>query len=130
MENIRPIKTQDDYEWALVEVEKYFNNQPQLGTPEADRFDVLSTLIEAYEANHFSIPAPTPIETIVAYMQMHGLKPSDLGAVIGSRPRASEILNYRRTLTREMAYKIHKEWQIPAELLLQPYHLKDEMRAA
>jgi len=130
MKNIRPIKTQDDYEWALVEIEKYFNNQPQLGTPEADRFDVLSILIEAYEADHFPIPAPTPIETIVAYMQMHGLKPSDLGAVIGSRPRASEILNYRRTLTREMAYKIHKEWQIPAEILLQPYHLKNEMRAA
>jgi len=123
MENIRPIKTEADYEWALAEVTQYFDNQPEIDSVEADRFDVLSTLLEAYESKHFPISAPTPIEAIAAYMEMHGLNQSALAGVIGSRSRASEILNYRRALTMDMAYRINREWHIPAEILLQPYHL-------
>jgi len=130
MENIRPIKTPDDYEWALAEVTQYFDNPPEIGSQEADRFDILSTLLEAYENEHFPISAPNPIEAIAVYMQMHGLKQSALGDLIGSRSRASEILNYRRALTMAMAYKINSQWHIPAEILLQPYHLAGGNKAA
>jgi len=125
MENIRPLKTEADYEWALAEVTRYFDNQPEVGSAEADRFDILSILLEAYENENFPICAPTPIEAISTYMDMHGLGQSALAGVIGSRSRASEILNYRRALTMDMAYKINRQWHIPAEILLQPYHLAD-----
>jgi len=125
MRNIRPIKTEDDYEWALAEITQYFDKQPKVGSAAADRFDVLATLIDAYENEHFPIPAVSPIEAIAAYMEMHGLNQSALAGVIGSRSRASEILNYRRALTMDMAYKIHQEWHIPAEILLQPYHMEE-----
>jgi len=130
MENIRPIKTEADYEWALAEVTKYFDHQPEIGSAQADRFDILSTLLEAYESEHFPISAPTPIEAITTYMEMHGLNQSALAGVIGSRSRASEILNYRRALTMDMAYRINREWHIPAEILLQPYHLATHHNAA
>ncbi|NKC23022.1 XRE family transcriptional regulator [Ochrobactrum oryzae] len=123
MENIRPIKTEADYEWALAEVAAYFDKLPEIGSPDADRFDVLSALVEAYEREQFPIPVAGPIETITAYMQMHGLNQSAFAAVIGSRSRASEILNRRRALTMDMAYKVNRAWGIPAEILLQPYHL-------
>lgn len=123
MENIRPIRTEADYEWALAEVTKYFESQPEVGSPEADRFDVLSALLEAYEGVHFPISTSDPIDTIAVYMDMHGLNQSALASIIGSRSRASEILNRRRALTMDMAYKINREWSIPAEILLQPYPL-------
>jgi len=123
MENIRPIKTEADYEWALAEIAGYFDKLPEAGSPEADRFDVLSALVEAYEREQFPIPLAGPIETITAYMQMHGLNQSAFAGVIGSRSRASEILNRRRALNMDMAYKINRAWGIPAEILLQPYHL-------
>lgn len=58
MENIRPIKTEDDYNWALAEITRYFENQPRVGTPDGDRFDALATLIEAYENEHSRLRNP------------------------------------------------------------------------
>ncbi|RUX23679.1 transcriptional regulator [Mesorhizobium sp. M7A.F.Ca.US.011.01.1.1] len=57
MENIRPIKTEADYDWAIAEITKYFENEPEVGTPDGDRFDVLATLIEVYEGEHYPIEA-------------------------------------------------------------------------
>ena len=70
MENIRPIKTEADYDWAIGEIAAYFENQPGLGTPEAARFDVLATLIEAYEDIHYPMSPPDPVEAIKAHMEM------------------------------------------------------------
>ena len=128
MDNIRPIKTEADYEWALAEVTAYFDNQPEPGSPEGDRFDVLAALLEAYENEQFPIAAPDPVETIKAYMDMHGLNQAALAAVVGSRSRASEVLNRRRALTMDMAFRINREWHIPAEILIQPYHLANDNR--
>lgn len=64
MENIRAIRTDDDLAWAIAEVARYFDSQPALGTAEADRFDILSTLIEAYEDKNYAIEAPEPVELI------------------------------------------------------------------
>jgi HTH-type transcriptional regulator/antitoxin HigA len=128
MENIRPIKTEEDYEWALTEITRYFDKQPEIGSPDGDRFDVLATLIEAYEDQHYPISAPDPVSTIVAHMEMAGLKQGALAEVLGSRPRASEVLNRKRALTMDMVYRLSSEWHIPAEVLIQPYHLTSDSR--
>ena len=129
MDNIRPIRNEADYEWAIAEITRYFENEPEVGSPDGDRFDVLATLIASYEDKHYPISASDPVEAIVAHMEMAGLKQSTLAEVLGSRSRASEILRRKRPLTMEMAHKLHKEWHIPAEALLQPYHLVDTASA-
>lgn len=121
---IRPIKTEADYEAALAEVEVLLDAAPD--TPEADRLDVLVTLIQAYEAKHFSIPLPDPITAIEYYMESRGLTRRDLEQYIGSRARVSEILNRKRQLTVEMIRRLHAGLGIPAEVLIQPYRLQGE----
>lgn len=128
MENIRAIRTDDDLAWAIGEVARYFDSQPALGTAEADRFDVLSTLIEAYEDKHYAIEAPEPVELIKAHMEMSGRTQVDLSALFDSRSRASEVLNKKRALTVDMIRKLHKEWGIPADCLVEPYHLVEPER--
>lgn len=121
--DIRPIRSQADLDWALAEIAQYFDNQPELGTPEADRFDVLADLIEAYEDKHFPIPDIDPVEFIRAQMENTGRTQADLATLFGSRPRASEVLNRKRALSIDMIYKLSSEWHIPADALVKPYHL-------
>jgi HTH-type transcriptional regulator/antitoxin HigA len=123
MENIRPLKTQADYDWAIAEIGKYFENEPEVGSPEGDRFDVLATLIEAYEDKHYPIELPDPVEAIRSHMMLFNLPRKALADVIGSSPRATEVLNRKRALTMDMVFKLNKEWHIPAEVLIRPYHL-------
>lgn len=118
--NIRPIRTEADYDWALKEIEPYFEHESTRGTSEADRFDVLAALIEAYEAKHWPIEPPDAVEAIRFRMEMGGFGQADLARLLGSRSRASEILRRKRPLTLEQAWKLHREWQIPAEALLRP----------
>jgi HTH-type transcriptional regulator / antitoxin HigA len=124
MKNIRAIRTEADYDWALAEIEQYFQAEPDPGTPDADRFDVLATLIEAYEAKHWPIEPADPIEAIRYKMEVAGLKQSDLAELLGSASRASEILNRKRALTIDMVFKISRQWSIPAESLVLPYHIE------
>lgn len=119
--DIRPIRTDADYRWALAEIEQYFDNEPARGTPEADRFEVLADLIEAYEGRHWSIDAPDPVEAIRYRMEIGGFQAKDLAEVLGSKSRASEVLNRKRAITLDMARKLHEAWGIPAEVLIQPY---------
>lgn len=121
--DIRPIRTEEDYDWALVEIEQYFVNIPEQGTPEADRFDVLAELIEAYESKNWPIEPADPVETIRYRMEILGFGQSDLAQLIGSRSRASEILHRKRPLTLSMIQRLHEEWGIPADALIAPYHL-------
>lgn len=123
MENIRPIRTEEDYDWALAEIAPYFENQPDQGTSEADRFDVLASLIEAYENRCWPVEAPDPVEAIRHILDLRGEKQARLAQIIGSRSRASEIMNRHRPLTLTMIQKIAAELPIPAEVLIQPYHL-------
>lgn len=123
MDNIRPIRTEDDLTWALAEIEPYFVNPPVPGTAEADRFDVLSDLIEAYENRHHPISAPDPIEALKQFMEDADKSTAELAQVLGSRPRASEILSKKRRLSLEMIRKINAAWRVPAETLIAPYHL-------
>ena len=88
---IKPIKTEVDYEAAIEEIERLFNAKPD--TPEGDRLDVLTTLVEAYEDEHYELPPSRPVEAILYYMESRGLSRQDLEVYIGSRARVSEILN-------------------------------------
>ena len=124
MKNIRAIRTEADYDWALAEIEQYFLKEPEPGTPAAERFDVLAALIEAYEAKHWPIEPADPIEAIRYRMEVSGLKQTDLAELLGSASRASEILNRKRPLTTEMVYRISRKWNIPADSLVRPYHLE------
>jgi HTH-type transcriptional regulator / antitoxin HigA len=117
--DIRPIRTKADYRAALKEVERLWEADP--GTPDGDRVDVLVTLIEAYEAMHYPIPAPDPIAAIEFMMQQKGLTRRDLERAIGSRGRVSEVLTRKRPLTLPMVRELSALLQIPAEVLIQAY---------
>ena len=117
---IRPIRTDDDYRAALREVSALFDCQPEPDTPEGDRFDVLLTLVEAYEAKHFPVDLPDPIEAIKFRMEQSGLTPKDLEPMIGRLNRVYEILNRTRPLTLPMIWRLHESLGIPAESLIRP----------
>lgn len=118
---ITPIRTEADYDAALAEIDQLMD--AALGTPEGDRLDVLSTLVEAYEEVHHPIPPPDPIEALLHHMDSQGLSRRDLGPYLGGRGRVSEVLNKKRALTLGMIRKLHAGLGIPADTLVQPYAL-------
>jgi HTH-type transcriptional regulator/antitoxin HigA len=123
MARIRPIRDEESYSAALAEAERYFDNEPAPGTPEADDFAVLLDLIAAYEARRWPIGESDPVALLSHVMVLTGRTQSDLAALIGSRPRASEIMNRKRHLTLAQVHKISREWRIPADALVTPYEL-------
>jgi len=125
--DIKPIRTEKDYEQALEQIEAIFDAQP--GTPEFDTLEVLSILVENYEEQHYPITPPDPIEAIEFHMDRLGLSRRDLEPYIGSRARVSEILNRRRPLTLAMIRRLQAGLGIPAEVLLQPYALTSQNAA-
>ena len=120
---VRPLHSEADYDAALEEIERYFENEPKPGTAEADRFDLLTLLIEAYEEQHHPIGPPHPVEMIRHRMRTAGYTQADLADLLGSRARASEVLQKKRRLTLPMIWKLSREWKLPAETLITPYAL-------
>ena len=116
---IKPIHTNDDYKAALHEVSGCFDNEPTPNTPEGDRFEIMLTLIEAYEAKQFPIGLPDPVDAIKFRMEQSGLKPKDLVPMIGRVNRVYEVLNHKRSLTLPMIWKLHEMLDIPAASLIQ-----------
>lgn len=123
MMDVRPVRTEDDYDWALAELAPYFEREPEPGSPEADRFDVLSELVAAYENRHYPIPEVDPVDVIRSVMAERGLAQADLAELFGSRSRASEVLGRKRPLTIEMIRALTAAWSIPADLIIRPYPL-------
>lgn len=123
---IRPIRNEAEYDAALKDIERYFEREPELDTPEADRFDLLALVIEDYEDKHWPIETLDPVEAIKLKMEQKGFERADLVGLIGSRSRASEILNRRRHLTIDLIWKLSRKWGIPAESLIKPYKLKSK----
>ena len=113
---VRPIRTEEDYDAALAQVDTLMDAIP--GTPEGDRLDVLVTLIEAYEARHWPIGAPDPIEAIRVRMEQKRLRPRDLEPMIGSRGRVSEVLSRKRALTLPMIRRLAKGLDLRADDLI------------
>ncbi|MEN4043053.1 MAG: hypothetical protein ROW52_08625 [Anaerolineaceae bacterium] len=114
---IKPIRTEADYEAALAEVERLWGAEP--GTPDGDRFEVLFTLVEAYEETQYPILPPDAVEAIKYYMDSRGLDRRDLEQYLGSSGRVSEILSRKRPLTLAMIRKLNAGLGIPAEVLIQ-----------
>jgi HTH-type transcriptional regulator/antitoxin HigA len=115
---IKPIRSEADYEEALGEIERLWGAPS--GTLEGDRLDVLATLIDAYEDEHHPIDPPDPIEAIKFRMEQQGLTRKDLEAIIGTRTRVAEILNRRRGLSIAMIRRLHEKLGISAEILIKP----------
>ncbi|MBC8509994.1 MAG: transcriptional regulator [Anaerolineales bacterium] len=117
--DIRPIKTEGDYEAALAEIERLFDASSE--TPDGDRLEVLMALVEVYEDEHYSLPDPDPVEALNYYMESRGLTRRDLEPYIGTRARVSEVLNRKRPLTLNMIRRLNSELGISAEVLIAPY---------
>lgn len=118
---IRTIKTEVDYQAALREIEKLFDSLP--GTPEFDRLEVWTTLVEAYEENRHPIPLPDPIEVIRYHLESRGLSESDLEPLLGNRARVADVMSRKRPLSLAMIRRLHARLGISADLLIQPYAL-------
>jgi HTH-type transcriptional regulator / antitoxin HigA len=119
---IRPIRTDVDHKAALREIEALWG-APE-GSAEADRLDVLATLVDVYENERWPVADSDPIDILHYLIDEQGRTQAELGDAIGSRSRASEILARKRALTIEMIDKISKAWRIPRGLLVAPYALK------
>ena len=118
MREVRPLCTEADYNAALEAIEEYFTEEPQPGSAEADRFDLLALVIGDYERKHWAIEAPDAPDLLRAQMEQKGLRQSDLAELLGSKSRASEVLNRRRYLKLEQAWKLHIEWRLPTDALI------------
>ena len=115
---IKPIRTAEDYKAALALVAPYFDNEPEIDSDAGAHFEAMVTLIEAYEAKHYPITPPDPIEAILFRMEQQGLKPKDLEPMIGQLNRVYEVLNGKRKLTMAMVWRLHTGLGIPAESLI------------
>jgi len=115
---IHPIRTEADYQAALQLVAPYFDKEPELDSDAGAHFEAMLTLIEAYEARHYPIDPPDPVDAIKFRMEQQGLKPKDLEPMIGQRNRVYEVLNGKRKLTMAMVWKLHIGLGIPAESLI------------
>ena len=113
---LRPIRSEADHERALVELGKLWGAPS--GSAEADRLDVLATLIDAYESEHYPMDPPDPIEAIKFRMEQQGLTRKDLEPLIGTRARVAEVLNRRRALSIGMIRRLHDQLGISAEVLI------------
>ena len=120
MMDIKPIHTKADHKAALKLVSKLVDLDPARGTPDGDMLEVMSTLVEAYEARHFPIEPADPIEAIKFRMDQQGLVPRDLEPMIGRLNRVYEVLARRRPLTMSMVWRLHQQLGIPAESLIRP----------
>jgi len=116
MKNLRPLRSEKDYEQALADVEGLWG--AKAGTPRGDRLDILATLIDAYEAEHYPMDPPDPIEAIKFRMEQQGLTRKDLEKILGSRARVSEVLGRKRGLSISMIRALHRKLGISADVLI------------
>ena len=118
MGDVKPIRSEKDYEVAMAEVEILWGAKS--GTPKGDRLDVLATLIESWEAANYPMDPPDPIEAIKFRMEQQGLTRKDLEGIIGTRARIAEVLDRKRGLSIAMIRRLNTELHIPAEILIRP----------
>jgi HTH-type transcriptional regulator/antitoxin HigA len=121
--DIKPIRTAADHAAALKEIERLWDTALP-GTPDGDKFEVLSALVDSYERAHVKVPAPDPIEAIRFRMDQEGLTTKDLLPIFRTRARASEVMAKKRRLNLAMIRRLHARLSIPIECLVQDYKLK------
>jgi HTH-type transcriptional regulator/antitoxin HigA len=118
---IKPIKTEEDYDQALEDIESLFDSEP--GSSEADKLEILVLLVEVYEEEHHAGQLPDPIEAIKYWMESRNLSRKDLEQYIGPRSRVSEVINKRGPLNLRMIRNLEDGLGIPSKILIQPYEL-------
>lgn len=128
MAEITPIKDAADHKAMLAEIDRLWGSKE--GTPEGDKLDVIMTLTDAYERARWPIEDIDPVDAVKARMENSGRTRKEFEAIVGSSGRASEILNRKRHLTLRMIWRLAREWQIPADLLIRPYKLARPKRRA
>lgn len=116
--DLKPIRTKADCKAAIAEVERLWGAKS--GTPKGDRLDVLATLIDAYETQHYPMDPPDPIDAIQFRMEQQGLTRKDLEPLIGTRARVAEIMTRKRNLSIDMIRRLHEQLGISAEVLIRP----------
>ena len=124
---IRTIHTQKDYKVALQEIERLWTAPDK--SPEAERLDVLALLVEHYEKTNFPIGDPDPIALLEHVMDSRGLTRKDFEQAIGHRGRVAEIFNRVRPLSLQMIRRLVDQFDLPADVLLKPYALHDELKS-
>lgn len=125
--NVKPIKTEADYEEVLATIARLMDAEP--GTPKGDRLDVLTMLVEAYERKKHPVESPDPVEAIKHALEARGLTNKDLEAILNSRrERVWEVMHYKRPLSLTMIRKLNSGIGISAEVLIQPYDIENTGR--
>ena len=121
---LKPIRNEEDYEKALQEIDRLWD--VEAGTPESDILEILVTLVEAYEKQHYELPPPEPIAALEYFMESRGWTRKELEPYIGIRGRVSEILGRKRPLTLAMIRRLEQATGIPASILIQPYETEQD----
>ncbi len=124
MTKIKPIRSDDDLTAALARIDELWSADP--GTPEGDDLDVLCDLVEHYENQTYPVEPMEPVDLLHQHMEATGRVQADLAELFGSRSRASEVLNRKRSLTVDMIHKLSSGWHIPADCLVKPYQIAAE----
>jgi HTH-type transcriptional regulator/antitoxin HigA len=125
---MKPIKTEADYEAALLEIERLWGAAE--GSSDGDRLEILITLAEAYEEAHFPMDMPDPIEAIKFRLEQQGVDKKALIGIIGNRTRVYEVLRRDRALSLTMIQKLNQHLKIPAEVLIRPIRVRKKRLAA
>jgi HTH-type transcriptional regulator/antitoxin HigA len=125
---LKPIKTDTDHEAALIEIERLWDAKE--GTPDGDRLEILTTLVEAYEETHFPMDLPDPIEAIKFRLEQQGVDKKALIGIIGNRTRVYEVLRGDRALSLSMIRQLNERLKIPAEILIRPIRVRKRKQAA
>jgi HTH-type transcriptional regulator / antitoxin HigA len=116
--DIKPIRNERDYERTLHRIEELWDSPKD--SSQSDELNILTTLIEAYESEHYRIDVPDPVEAIKFRLEQQGKDTRALIGVIGQRTRVHEVLHGKRSLSLNMIRKLHDELGIPAHVLIQP----------
>jgi HTH-type transcriptional regulator / antitoxin HigA len=121
---IRPIRTEADYDAAIAEIDRLWKAEP--GTDDGDKLSILAMLVEMYENERWPVDTSRldPVDMLNYLVTDAGHTQAELAELLGSRSRASEVLSRKRALTVDMIHKISTAWKVPAELLIKPYRLK------
>ena len=127
--DVRSIRDDESLAWALREIEQYFENDPEPGSPDDERFDVLATLIKAYETQHYPVPLPHPVDAIGIRMADKGLSRRQICAMTGiSESKLSEVMSRKRSLSLSMIRSIGPLLGLPVEVLVQPYPVEQKQQ--
>jgi HTH-type transcriptional regulator / antitoxin HigA len=121
--DIRPIRTEQDYDAAVAEIGRLWG--AKAGTEDGDKLDILATLVDRYEEARWPTnDAMDPIDLLHFAIDEFGHTQAELAELLGSRSRASEILNRKRPLSIDMIRRLNEAWKLPLELLIKPYELE------